>query len=114
MPARRAASPRQPAATRGVADSPVQRAEHVAIAAVMAIGIVAFALVMFQLVERAERQIVRQNRELTAINAVSTAVQGELAVDQIIDAALQTVIERTQATEASVVVFAHEGMPDSG
>jgi two-component system nitrate/nitrite sensor histidine kinase NarX len=97
-----------------VEDSPVHQAEHVAIAAVTAIGIVAFALVMFQLIERAERQIVRQNRELTAINAVSTAVQGELAVDQIIDAALQTVIERTQATEASVVVFAHEGTPDSG
>jgi two-component system nitrate/nitrite sensor histidine kinase NarX len=97
-----------------VEDSPIHRAEHVAIAAVTAIGIVAFALVMFRLIERAERQIVRQNRELTAINAVSTAVQGELAVDQIIDAALQTVIERTRATEASVVVFAHEGTPDSG
>ena len=69
---------------------------------------------MFQLVERAERHIDRQNRELTAINAVSTAVQGELAVEQIIDAALQTVIERTDATEASVVVFAHNGTPDSG
>jgi len=97
-----------------VEDSPIHRAEHVAIAAVTAIGIVGFALFMFMLIERAERQIVRQNRELTAINAVSTAVQGELAVDQIIDAALQTVIERTHATEASVVVFAHEGKPDSG
>jgi two-component system nitrate/nitrite sensor histidine kinase NarX len=97
-----------------VEDSPIHRAEHVAIAAVTAIGIVAFALFMFTLIERAERQIVRQNRELTAINAVSTAVQGELAVDQIIDAALQTVIARTHATEASVVVFAHEGKPDSG
>jgi two-component system nitrate/nitrite sensor histidine kinase NarX len=97
-----------------IGDSPIHRAEHVAIAAVTAIGIVTFALFMFRLIERAERQIVRQNRELTAINAVSTAVQGELAVDQIIDAALQTVIERTHATEASVVVFAHDGKPDSG
>jgi signal transduction histidine kinase len=97
-----------------IGDSPIHRAEHVAIAAVTAIGIVSFALVMFRLIERAERQVVRQNRELTAINAVSTAVQGELAVDQIIDAALHTVVERTHATEASVVVFAHEGTPDSG
>jgi two-component system nitrate/nitrite sensor histidine kinase NarX len=97
-----------------VEDSPIHRAEHVAIAAVTAVGIVGFALFMFTLIERAERQIVRQNRELTAINAVSSAVQGELAVDQIIDAALQTVIARTHATEASVVVFAHEGRPDSG
>jgi len=97
-----------------VEDSPVHRAEHVAIAAITAIGIVLFALVMFHLVERAERHIIRQNRELTAINAVSTAVQGELAVEQLIDAALQTVIDRTNATEASVVVFAHDGTPDSG
>ena len=97
-----------------VEDSPVHRAEHIAIAAITAVGIVLFALVMFHLVERAERHIVRQNRELTAINAVSTAVQGELAVEQLIDAALQTVIDRTDATEASVVVFAHDGKPDSG
>ena len=97
-----------------VEDSPIHRAEHVAIAAVTAIGIVGFALLMFHLIERAESRIVRQNRELTAINAVSTAVQGELAVEQLIDAALQTVVERTNATEASVVVFAHDGAPDSG
>jgi signal transduction histidine kinase len=97
-----------------VEDSPIHRAEHVAIAAVTVLGIVGFALLMFHLIERAEGRIVRQNRELTAINAVSTAVQGELAVEQLIDAALQTVIERTNATEASVVVFAHDGAPDSG
>lgn len=97
-----------------VEDSAIHRAEHVAIAAVTAIGIVGFALLMFHLIERAEHRIVRQNRELTAINAVSTAVQGELAVEQLIDAALQTVVDRTNATEASVVVFAHEGAPDSG
>jgi signal transduction histidine kinase len=97
-----------------IEDSPIHRAEHVAIAAVTAIGIVCFALLMFHLVERTERRIVRQNRELTAINAVSTAVQGELAVEQLIDAALHTVIDRTDATEASVVVFAHDGAPDSG
>ena len=88
-----------------VPGDPLQHAEHVAIAAIAAIGILAFAALMFGLIERAEAQVVRQNRELTAINAVSTAVQGELAVEQIIDAALDVVIERTGATEASVVVF---------
>ena len=93
---------------------PLQRAEHVAIAAITGIGAVAFALFMFHMIERAERRIVRQNRELTAINAVSKAVQGELAVEQIIDAALHTVIDRTGATEASVAIFPHDGQPDSG
>ena len=91
-----------------VENDPVQSAEHVAIAAVAAIGIVVFASLMFRLIERAEAQVIRQNRELTAINAVSTAVQGELAVEQIIDAALNVVVERTGATEASVVVFGRD------
>jgi signal transduction histidine kinase len=97
-----------------IEDSPIHRAEHVAIAAMTGIGVVGFAMLMFHLIERAESRIVRQNRELTAINAVSTAVQGELAVEQLIDAALHTVIERTNATEGSVVVFAAEGAPESG
>ncbi len=97
-----------------IEDVPLQRAEHVAIAAITIVGVVVFALIMFGLIERAERQIVRQNRELTAINAVSTAVQGELAVEQIIDAALETVTDRTGATEASVVVFPRYGKPESG
>ena len=91
-----------------VAADPLQHAEHVAIAAIAAIGILAFAAVMFRLIDRAEGQVMRQNRELTAINAVSTAVQGELAVEQIIDAALDVVTERTGATEASVIVFSRQ------
>lgn len=97
-----------------IENDPLQRAEHVAIAAITGIGAVAFALFMFHMIERAERRIVRQNRELTAINAVSKSVQGELAVEQIIDAALHTVIDRTGATEASVAIFPHDGQPDSG
>src|SRR5512141_2180756 len=62
-----------------IEDVPMQEAEHAAIGAVAAIGILAFAALMFRLVDRAEGQVMRQNRELTAINAVSTAVQGELA-----------------------------------
>jgi two-component system nitrate/nitrite sensor histidine kinase NarX len=88
-----------------IEDVPLQEAEHVAIGALAAVGILAFAALMFRLIDRAEAQVVRQNRELTAINAVSTAVQGELAVEQIIDAALDVVTERTGATEASVTVF---------
>ena len=97
-----------------IENDPLQRAEHVAIAAVTAIGVVAFALGMFHLVRQAERRIVRQNRELTAINAVSTAIQGELGVESILDAALQAVVDRTGATGASVVVFAHDGQPETG
>ena len=97
-----------------IESDPLHRAEHVAIAAVMAIGIVAFAIGIFRLVRQTERRIIRQNRELTAINAVSTAIQGELGVESILDAALQAVVDRTGATGASVVVFAHDGQPETG
>ena len=97
-----------------VESDPLHRAEHVAIAAVMAVGVVAFALGIFHLIRQAERRIVRQNRELGAINAVSTAIQGELGVEEILDAALRAVVERTGATEAAVVIFAHDGRPEAG
>jgi two-component system nitrate/nitrite sensor histidine kinase NarX len=91
-----------------IEDVALQEAEHAALGAIAAVGILAFAVVMFRLIDRAEAQVLRQNRELTAINAVSTAVQGELGVEQIIDAALDVVTERTGATEASVTVFSRQ------
>jgi two-component system nitrate/nitrite sensor histidine kinase NarX len=86
-------------------------ADHIALAVVTVLSVIAFAAVMFYFIERAQRQVVRQNRELAAANAVSTAVQGELGVDQIIDAALESVVASSGATEASVTVFAPEGHP---
>ena len=78
-----------------------RQAGHIALAATTILAVVAFAILMFCFIERAQRQVIRQNRELAAVNAVSTAVQGELGVDVIIDAALASVIESTGATEAS-------------
>jgi two-component system nitrate/nitrite sensor histidine kinase NarX len=97
-----------------IEEDPEHRAEHVALAAITIVAILGFALLMFYLMEHAQRQVVRQNRELAAVNAVSTAVQGELGVEQIIDAALHSVIETTGATEASVTVFAPEGQHEGG
>jgi two-component system nitrate/nitrite sensor histidine kinase NarX len=88
-----------------------RQAGHIALAATTILAVVAFAILMFFFIERAQRQVIRQNRELAAVNAVSTAVQGELGVDVIIDAALASVIESTGATEAGVTVFAPEGQP---
>jgi signal transduction histidine kinase len=68
-------------------------------------SILVFGLVMFRFIDRAQRQVVRQNRELAAMNAVSSAVQGEVGVDQIIDVALASVLTTSGATEASVTIF---------
>jgi signal transduction histidine kinase len=68
-------------------------------------SILVFGLVMFRFIDRAQRQVVRQNRELAATNAVSSAVQGEVGVDKIIDVALASVLTTSGAVEASVTVF---------
>lgn len=97
-----------------IEEDSLHRAENVALAVVIGMAVVVFALVMFYLIERAQRQVIRQNRELAAVNAVSTAVQGELGVEQIIDSALQTMAAATGATDASVTVFAREGVKEPG
>jgi two-component system nitrate/nitrite sensor histidine kinase NarX len=89
-----------------------QQNGHLALAAMMLIGAVTFALVMFLGIEATQRQLVRQNHELAAVNAVSTAVQGELGLDVIVDAALESVIASTGATEATIRVFAQDGAVD--
>src|SRR6185436_8653790 len=78
---------------------------------VTVLAITAFGLVMFRFIDRAQRQVMRQNRDLAATNAVSTAVRGELGVDRIIDVALESVMSSTGATAVSVTVFAPEGSP---
>ena len=89
---------------------PAQQNGHLALAGMMLVGAVTFAIVMFLGIESTQRHLVRQNRELAAVNAVSTAVQGELGLEVIIDAALESVIESTGATEADIRVFAQEGI----
>jgi len=68
-------------------------------------SIVAFGLVMFRFIDRAQRQVVRQNRELTAMNAISSAVQGEIGVEGLIDVTLESLLTTSGATEVSVTTF---------
>jgi len=77
-------------------------------------SIIAFGLVMFRFIDRAQRQVVRQNRELTAMNAVSSAVKGEDSVDRIIDVALESLLATSGATSASVTVFSTEDRSPEG
>lgn len=91
---------------------PAQESGHLAMAGMMLVGAVTFAIVMFLGIEATQRQLIRQNHELAAVNAVSTAVQGELGLETIIDAALESVMASTGATEATVKVFAQDGSPD--
>lgn len=86
---------------------------RLSIVAITVVSIVAFALLMFRLIDRAQLQLVRQNRELAATNAVSSAVQGEVGVDRIIDVVLESVLTTSGAAEASVTIFcADDRSPD--
>jgi two-component system nitrate/nitrite sensor histidine kinase NarX len=82
--------------------------------AVTVASIVAFGLVMFRFIDRAQRQVVRQNRELAATNALSSAVQGEVGVDRIIDVALESMLTTSGATQASVTIFTTEDRSPNG
>ncbi|HEY5247344.1 MAG TPA: GAF domain-containing sensor histidine kinase [Dermatophilaceae bacterium] len=77
-------------------------------------SIVVFGMVMFRFIDRAQRQVVRQNRELAATNALSRAVQGEVGVDRIIDVALESLLTTSGATAASVTVFTTEDRSPTG
>ena len=75
---------------------------------VVAIAAIAFGVVLFFHLERAQRRILQQNRDLAVVTAVSVAIQGELDVDAVIHAALRALVETTGAAEASVVVHPAE------
>jgi len=82
--------------------------------AVTVASILTFGLVMFRFIDRAQRQVVRQNRELAATNALSSAVQGEVGVDRIIDVALESVLTTSGATAASVTIYTTEDRSPDG
>lgn len=65
-------------------------------------AIILFALSMFWSIGRAERAMVRQNRELGAVNAVSTAVQDAASTQSLVVAALRSIVAATGAVRASV------------
>ena len=92
-----------------VEQSTANEGGHLALAGMLIVGVITFSIVMFLGIEATQRHLVRQNHELAAVDAVSTAIQGELGLDVVIDAALESVMASTGATEASVHIFGYEG-----
>jgi signal transduction histidine kinase len=85
-------------------DNPGELAGHAVLALVTIVCVVAFASAMFFFIDRAQAQVLRQNRQLAAVNAISTAVRGELSVDQIMGRALGSVLMSSGAHSASITV----------
>ena len=84
---------------------------HFILILITILSITAFGLVMFHFINRAQQQVLKQNRELTAMNAVSNAVQDKIGVDRIIEAVLENVMAWSEATEVSVTVFTPQETP---
>ena len=84
---------------------------HFAGLAVVVVGIVLFAAFMFRLIDQTERQVLRQNRDLTAANAVAGAIQGQSTVPAIVDSALQALLPTSGARQARIQVLESSGLP---
>lgn len=82
---------------------------HVVAALLMAAAVVAFALGMSSFLERAQRQIVGQNRDLTLTHAVSSAARTRVALPETLAETLEQVVTRTGALAGIVVVDGVDG-----
>ncbi|HET9654141.1 MAG TPA: GAF domain-containing sensor histidine kinase [Kineosporiaceae bacterium] len=85
-------------------NNPGEMGGHVVLALFTIICVVAFASAMFFFIDRTQAQVLRQNRQLSAVNAVSTAVRDDLSVERIIDRALGSVLMSSGALSASISI----------
>jgi signal transduction histidine kinase len=70
---------------------------HVAAAMIMGAAIVVFAMVVSLYLDRTEKQLVAQNKDLTVTHAVSSAVRGGPSMPELLDQALDRVVAETGA-----------------
>jgi signal transduction histidine kinase len=83
---------------------------HLIAATLMAGAVVVFAVGMAYFLDRAQRQLVAQNKDLTVTHAVSSAVRGGLSLPELVAEALEQLVEQTGALAA--VVRVHGPDPD--
>lgn len=71
-------------------------------------GILAFAFAVSIYLDRTQRQLVAQNKDLTVTHAVSSAVRGGLSLPALLDQALDRVVTQTGALAGQVTITAGE------
>ncbi len=84
---------------------------HVAAAMVMGGAIVAFAMIVSVYLDRAQRHLVSQNKDLTATHAVSSAVRGGLSLPDLLEQSLDRVMTQTGALAGIVTIAQPDGPP---
>ncbi|HSO30068.1 MAG TPA: GAF domain-containing sensor histidine kinase [Candidatus Sulfomarinibacteraceae bacterium] len=85
--------------------------EHILSALILAGGIVLFGIAMAVLLERTQHEILRQNRDLTALTTVGSAVRGDQSIAHMASQALERMIEQTGALGGVIAVDGPEGDP---
>lgn len=73
------------------------------------VGVVVFTLAIFRVIDVMQRRILRQNEELTAVNAVSRSVAGSLDLDRSMNAALNDVMQVSRAAAGQMKVTTEGG-----
>lgn len=73
------------------------------------VGVVVFTLAIFRIIDSMQQRIVRQNEELTAVNAVSESVAGSLDLDRSMNAALNDVMQVSRAAAGEIIVTTDSG-----
>jgi two-component system nitrate/nitrite sensor histidine kinase NarX len=90
-------------------EAPLSNVIAFAVGAAAALG---FGLLIFVHIERAQRDIVRRNRDLAYVDAVALAIQGELEPIGLVRQALEAIVRTTGAVEARTTVQPLD--PDAG
>ena len=83
--------------------------EHILSALILAGGIVLFGIVMAILLDRTQHEILGQNRDLTALTTVGSAVRADHSVAHMAAQALERLIEQTGALGGVIHVAGADG-----
>ncbi|HEX5829325.1 MAG TPA: histidine kinase, partial [Candidatus Limnocylindrales bacterium] len=82
---------------------------HVASAMIMGAAILVFATLVSLYLDRTQKQLVAQNKDLTATHEVSSAVRGGLALPDLLDQSLDRMVTQTGALAGVVTVNQSDG-----
>ena len=84
---------------------------HVASAMIMGGAIVVFATIVSLYLDRAQKQLVAQNKDLTVTHAVSSAVRGGLSLPDLLEQSLDRIATQTGALAGIIAVRGSDGHP---
>jgi two-component system nitrate/nitrite sensor histidine kinase NarX len=84
---------------------------HVLSAMIMGGAIVVFAMIVSVYLDRTQKQLVAQNKDLTVTHAVSSAVRGSHSLQDVLDQALDRIVTETGALAGIVTVRPPDGEP---